>query len=64
MTTIGGRYRPLQCIACGPGSTLAPEPAYRGKCTTCGLIQSIASTDEERAAQARIDAAMSRHQHR
>jgi hypothetical protein len=55
MTTFGGRYKVLECVACGPGSSLSPLPAYRGRCTACGLEQSIATTDEERAFQADHD---------
>ncbi len=47
-----GRYKPIECIACGAGSTLSPVPGYRGRCTRCGLVQSVATTDEERAFQA------------
>lgn len=33
-----GRYKPIECVACGAGSTLSPVPGYRGRCTACGLV--------------------------
>lgn len=55
MTTLNGRYKVLECMACGPGSSLSPLPAYRGRCRSCGLEQSIATSEGERAFQANYD---------